>query len=55
MAKYLSGAQSIAINVFQALNGQAPTSALLSSYVTAIGTGNGYAWANSMASQSGTG
>ena len=54
MAKYLSGSQSIAINVFQALNGQAPTKALLDSYVAAIGTTNGYAWANSMASTSGT-
>ena len=48
MAKYLSGSQAIAINVFQALNGQAPSNTLLTSYVTNIGTSNGYAWANSL-------
>ena len=49
MAKYLSGSQAIAINVFQALNGQAPSNSLLTSYVTNIGTTNGFAWANSLA------
>src|ERR1035437_4689603 len=44
----LSGAPEIAIDVYQALYGMAPSYALYNSYVSQIGTSDGYAWADLM-------
>lgn len=47
-ASTVFGANEIAIHVYQALYGQAPGNTMLASYVSQIGTGDGYAWAESM-------
>jgi len=47
-AAAITGGQGVAIRVYQALYGQAPSNAQLSSFVSQIGSGNGFAWANSM-------
>ena len=47
-ANMLTGGPKVVIHTFQALYGQAPSNALMSSYLSQIGSGNGFAWANSM-------
>ena len=49
-AASVGGGQRLAIRVYQALYGQAPGNAQLSDFHSQIGTGNGFTWANSVAS-----
>ena len=45
----LQGTNGIAINLYQALYGKAPSNPMLVGYVNQIGTSDSYAWANGMA------
>ena len=49
-ASVLTGGNRVAVHVYQALYGQAPSNVQLSSFLAQIGSGDGFAWANSMAS-----
>ena len=49
-AASVAGGQGLAIRVYQALYGQAPGNAQLSDFHSQIGSGNGFTWANSVAS-----
>ncbi len=49
MASQVTGAAEIAVHTYQALYGQASGKALQDSYVSQIGSGTGFDWANSMA------
>ncbi len=48
-ASVVMGGTEVGLHVYQALYGQAPSHAQLSSFLTQIGSGDGFAWANSMA------
>ena len=48
MASQITGSSEIAVHVYQALYGQAPSNPLFDSYVTQIGTSDGFAWAAQM-------
>ena len=50
MASQITGSSEVAVHVYQALYGQAPGNALYTSYIAQIGTTDGFAWANQMAS-----
>ena len=47
-ASVVTGGNEIAIHVYQALYGQAPSSSQLNSFLSQIGTSNGFSWAASM-------
>ena len=49
-ASVLTGGTKVAVHVYQALNGQAPSNGQLSTFLIQIGAGDGFAWANFMAS-----
>ena len=50
MASQITGSSEVAVHVYQALYGQAPGNALYTSYIAQIGSTDGFAWANQMAS-----
>ena len=49
-ASVVTGGNKVAVHVYQALYGQAPSNVQLSSFLAQIGTGDGFTWASSIAS-----